>query len=41
MFLSISQDNICDINVDNIVISKPAETKNNVKYLIEYLYYLK
>ena len=28
---------ICDIDVDNIVISKLVETKNNSKYLIGYL----
>ena len=29
--------NICDINVDNIVISKLLKTKNNSKYLFGYL----
>ena len=29
--------NICDVNVDNIVISKLFETKTNAKYLIGYL----
>ena len=28
---------ICDINIDNIVISKLREKKNNSTYLIEYL----
>ena len=28
---------ICDVNVDNIVISKLAKTKINTKYLVEYL----
>ena len=29
--------NICDVNADNIVISILIETKNNSKYLTEYL----
>ena len=28
---------IWDVNVDNIVISKLVETKNNSKYFVEYL----
>ena len=28
---------ICDVNVDNIVVSKLVETKTNAKYLIGYL----
>ena len=28
---------VWDVNVDNVVISKLIETKNNSKYLIEYL----
>ena len=32
---------ICDVNVDNIVISKLLETKTNSKYLIGYLDKLK
>ena len=29
--------NICDVNVDNVVISKLVETKTGSKYLIGYL----
>ena len=29
--------NICDVNIDNIVISKLVQTKPNSKYLIGYL----
>ena len=28
---------VCDVNVDNIVISKLVKTKTNSKYLIRYL----
>ena len=28
---------VCDVNVDNIVISKLVKTKTNSKHLIEYL----
>ena len=32
-----NQKNICDVNADNIVISKLFQTKTNAKYLSGYL----
>ena len=36
-FMVQKKTNICDVNVDNIVISNLIETNNNSKYLIGYI----